>query len=101
MIEYTNAINGPWTETTINALSALVESRRKHEEGEWADETNGVIVFVRKGDRLFRVIDADEVWGEDAVSTLGLEEVSSLDGEDAFVNGWHGEDVEELFNAAS
>jgi hypothetical protein len=35
------------------------------------------------------------------VSTLCLEEVSSLDGEDAWMNGWHGEDVEELFAAAS
>lgn len=99
-MEHTDNTNGPWTETTTNALSALVESRRKG-DGEWADETNGVIVFVRKGERLFRVVDATEVWGEDAVSTLCLEEVSSLDGEDAWMNGWHGEDVEELFAAAS
>lgn len=91
-IEIGGSPEGPWSGTTFGA--ALERASKALYNDQFADEVNGIIFFVKKGENVYQVQSTEALFGEDAASKYQIESVPG--------QGEHLEEVEDddaLFSA--
>jgi len=83
---YGESKDGPWTAVTPEELAKIVQDRKakaRPESGEvyegtlsgYSDPDNGIILFLKKGDRIFQIECVHSVHGEDAISDYAIDEI--------------------------
>lgn len=96
-MEMAGSFKGPWTRMTPRQAADEIEARLAR--GEWADEDNGTVAYVRT-DAAYLVAETAAIFGDDAEAKWRVE-AADEDGlaDDGPVDPVQGDDLEALLAA--